>query len=70
MAEGAEQGSEKGVVRPGLLAIALVAHSGAIAKERTGTAIFNILSIPANLGEPSKADADVAYISDGLQLRG
>lgn len=49
---------------------ALALSNGSAAEAKPGAGIFNILSIPADLGEPQKSDADVAFISDGFVLRG
>lgn len=53
-----------------LLAVVITQVGIAHAAEAPGAGVFNILSFPASLGEPLLADADVAFISDGFQLRG
>lgn len=52
------------------LPISLVAAATASASDAPATRLFSILSIPASMGEPVRADADVAFISDGFRLGG
>lgn len=52
------------------LPISLVAAATASGSDAPAARLFSILSIPASMGEPVRADADVAFISDGFRLGG
>ena len=53
-----------------LFALPVALSATASATDGSGVRLFSILSIPASIGEPVRADADVAFISDGFRLGG